>query len=186
MASATRVVCNKEGNSNGGKSNGNEGDKRAMATRAIETAKETMWAMAIGTRLAGNKEGKGKGRGGKGNVGGSTNKGGSAGGNMASDVAAGSNVATLAAGSDVVSVVAAGRNVMTSKRVPFKMIGGRAWSPGVYQALQTLGNPLDAVRKRAFVSHFYLVTSIYYDTRALQLPLPEQGSGISCCINTIK
>jgi hypothetical protein len=51
---------------------------------------------------------------------------------LASDIAAGSNVATLAAGGDVASDVAAGNNVATLKRAPLKMIGGRAWSPGVY------------------------------------------------------
>jgi hypothetical protein len=33
MALATRVACNKEGNGNGYKSDGNKGDGRAMATR---------------------------------------------------------------------------------------------------------------------------------------------------------
>jgi hypothetical protein len=37
MALATRVACNKEGNGNGGKSDGNEGGGRAMATRAMVT-----------------------------------------------------------------------------------------------------------------------------------------------------
>ncbi len=51
---ATKVLCNKEGGSNGGKSDGNEGGGGAMATAA-------MWTMAINTRLAGDKEGKCKG-----------------------------------------------------------------------------------------------------------------------------
>jgi hypothetical protein len=37
MASATRVVCNKEGDGNGYKSNGNEVGRRATATRAMAT-----------------------------------------------------------------------------------------------------------------------------------------------------
>jgi hypothetical protein len=37
MASATRVACNKEGNGNGGKSNGDKGDGQATATRAMVT-----------------------------------------------------------------------------------------------------------------------------------------------------
>ncbi len=40
MASATRVVCDKEGDGNGGKSNGNEGGGQAMATRAMATEGE--------------------------------------------------------------------------------------------------------------------------------------------------
>jgi hypothetical protein len=65
MMSATRVVCNKEGNGNGYKSNGDKGDGQVMATRAMVTAmattKATTWVMVMGTRLAGNKEDKGKG-----------------------------------------------------------------------------------------------------------------------------
>jgi hypothetical protein len=33
MALATRVACNKEGNGNGGKSDGDEGSRQATATR---------------------------------------------------------------------------------------------------------------------------------------------------------
>jgi hypothetical protein len=71
MASATRVACDKEGNGNSCKSNGNEVNLRAMVTRAMVTTmvtvKATMWAMVVVmvmvmvTRLAGNEEGKGKG-----------------------------------------------------------------------------------------------------------------------------
>jgi hypothetical protein len=35
MALVTRVVCDKEGNGDGGKSNGDKGGRRAMATRAM-------------------------------------------------------------------------------------------------------------------------------------------------------
>ncbi len=56
MASAVRVVCNKEGDGNSNEGNGNKGGGRAMAMRAI--------AMVV--RLAGNKEDKGKGS--KGNI----------------------------------------------------------------------------------------------------------------------
>jgi hypothetical protein len=66
MALATRVVCNKEGNGNGGKSDGNKGDGQLMATRVIAMAKTTPWMMAMATRLAGDIEGKGKGGNGKG------------------------------------------------------------------------------------------------------------------------
>ncbi len=37
MALATRVACNEEGNGDGGKSDGDEGGGRAMATRAMVT-----------------------------------------------------------------------------------------------------------------------------------------------------
>jgi hypothetical protein len=71
MALVTRVACDKEGDGNGYKSDGNKGDRQAMATRAMVTAmatakaKATMWVMAMVTRIAGGKEGKGEG--GKGN-----------------------------------------------------------------------------------------------------------------------
>ncbi len=59
------MVCNEEGNGDGYKSDGNEGDGRATATRAIlmamVTAKATTWVMLMVTRMAGNEEGKGKG-----------------------------------------------------------------------------------------------------------------------------
>jgi hypothetical protein len=65
MASATSVACNEEGNDNGYKSNGDEGDGRATETRAMATVmvtvKATTWVMVMVRRLAGNKEGKGKG-----------------------------------------------------------------------------------------------------------------------------
>ncbi len=48
---AMKVLCNKEGGGDGGKSDGNKGGRRAMAAA-------TMWAMAMETRLAGDKEGK--------------------------------------------------------------------------------------------------------------------------------
>jgi hypothetical protein len=35
----TRVACNKEGNGNGYKSDGNKGDRQATATRVMVTAK---------------------------------------------------------------------------------------------------------------------------------------------------
>jgi hypothetical protein len=66
MASATRVVCDKDGNNNGSKSNGDEGDGQVTAARAIATMKATRWAMAMAMRLAGDIEGKGKGSKGKG------------------------------------------------------------------------------------------------------------------------
>jgi hypothetical protein len=66
--------------------------------------------------------------------------------------AADSIMATLVVGGYVVSDVVASNNVVTSKKVLLMMIGGRAWSPGVYQAVQVLGNLLDVPWKRAFVS----------------------------------
>jgi hypothetical protein len=40
MASATRVVCNEEGDGDGGKSDGNKGGGRATATRVMVTEGE--------------------------------------------------------------------------------------------------------------------------------------------------
>ncbi len=83
MVTAMRVVGNKEGKGDDEKDGGGdkagvrrrgqwqqlsddvEGDKQAMATRAIVTAvamaKATTWVMVMVTRLAGDEEGKGKG-----------------------------------------------------------------------------------------------------------------------------
>jgi hypothetical protein len=47
MASATRVVCDKEGNGDGGKSNGYEGDGQATATRVMAKVKATMTTTAV-------------------------------------------------------------------------------------------------------------------------------------------
>jgi hypothetical protein len=51
---ATKVLCNKEGGGDGGKSDGDKGGGRAMAT-------VTMWVMGTAMRLAGDKEGECKG-----------------------------------------------------------------------------------------------------------------------------
>ena len=56
MALATRVECDKESDGFGGKSNGNEGDKRLTATRAMVTATAMTWVMVMVTRLAGDKK----------------------------------------------------------------------------------------------------------------------------------
>jgi hypothetical protein len=65
MALATRVACEEEGDGDGYKSDGNEGDGRSTATRAMVTemamAKATMWVMVMVTRLAGDKESKEEG-----------------------------------------------------------------------------------------------------------------------------
>jgi hypothetical protein len=39
------------------------------------------------------------------------------------------------------------------RRAPIKMVSGRAWSPGIYQALRLLGKSLDVAweRERAFI-----------------------------------
>ena len=58
MALATRVECDKESNGFGGKSDGNEGGRRLMATRAIGTVTAMTWLMATVARLVGDKEGK--------------------------------------------------------------------------------------------------------------------------------
>ncbi len=65
MTLATRVVCNEEGNDDGGKRNGNEGNGQVTATRAMVATMATTWVMAMATRLAGGEEGEGDG--GKGN-----------------------------------------------------------------------------------------------------------------------
>jgi hypothetical protein len=36
-------------------------------------------------------------------------------------------------------------------RAPIKMVGGRAWSPGIYRALRLLGKSLDVAWERAFI-----------------------------------
>ena len=61
MALATRVECDKESNGFGGKSDGNKGGRRLMATRAMAMVTVTTWVMATVTRLAGDEEGKGEG-----------------------------------------------------------------------------------------------------------------------------
>jgi hypothetical protein len=37
------------------------------------------------------------------------------------------------------------------QQAPLIMVSGRAWSPGVYQALRLLGKTLDVAWERAFV-----------------------------------
>ena len=61
MALATRVECDEESDGFGGKSDGNEGDRRLTATRAMARVMATTWLMAMVTRLAGDEEGKGEG-----------------------------------------------------------------------------------------------------------------------------
>ncbi len=67
MALATRMECDEESDCFSGKSDGNEGGRRLTATRAMVTVTVTTWLMAMVTRLAGNKEGKGEGGKGDGN-----------------------------------------------------------------------------------------------------------------------
>ncbi len=59
------MECDKESDGFGGKSDGNEGGRRLMATRAMATVTVRTWLMATVTRLAGDHE-EGKGEGGKG------------------------------------------------------------------------------------------------------------------------
>ncbi len=47
MASVTRVACDEEGDGNGGKSNGYEGDRQATATRVMAKVKATMIITAV-------------------------------------------------------------------------------------------------------------------------------------------
>jgi hypothetical protein len=54
MVSATRVACDQESDGDGGKSNGNDGGGRAMATRAMGTEKANNNQPAMGSTKAGN------------------------------------------------------------------------------------------------------------------------------------
>jgi len=65
---AMRMECDEESIGFGGKSNGNEGGRRLMATRVLATVTAMTWLMVTVTRLAGDEEGKGEG--GKGDGGG--------------------------------------------------------------------------------------------------------------------
>jgi hypothetical protein len=37
------------------------------------------------------------------------------------------------------------------QRAPINMVGGRAWSPGIYRSLRLLGKSLDVAWERAFI-----------------------------------
>ena len=37
------------------------------------------------------------------------------------------------------------------RRAPIKIVGGRAWSPGIYLALRLLGKSLDVAWEKAFI-----------------------------------
>ena len=43
------------------------------------------------------------------------------------------------------------RPTKQDQRAPIKMVGGRAWSPGIYQALRLLGKSRDVAWERAFI-----------------------------------
>jgi hypothetical protein len=58
MATAMRVECHEESNGFGGKSNGNEGGNNQLAMGACDEEVEGGKVMAMGIRVAGNKEGK--------------------------------------------------------------------------------------------------------------------------------
>jgi hypothetical protein len=58
MVSVTRVECNKESNGFGGKRNGNEGGNNQLAMGAWGEEGKGNKAMAMGIRVAGDKEGK--------------------------------------------------------------------------------------------------------------------------------
>jgi hypothetical protein len=53
MALATRVLCNKEGNGNGGKKDGINGSRQATATRAVVMEKANNNQPAMGLKKAG-------------------------------------------------------------------------------------------------------------------------------------
>ncbi len=59
MMLVTRVACDEEGDGDGYKCDGDKGDGRAMATRAMvtamATAKATTWVKVMVTRLTGDK-----------------------------------------------------------------------------------------------------------------------------------
>ncbi len=55
------------------------------------------------------------------------------------------------------------------RRAPIKIVGGRAWSPGIYQALRLLGKSLDVAWEKAFI----------------RVPTPWQKPVLICCINII-
>ncbi len=59
MATAMRVECNKESDGFGGKSNGNKGGNNQLAMVACDKEGKGGKAMAMGIRVAGDKEGKG-------------------------------------------------------------------------------------------------------------------------------
>ena len=68
MVLAARVEsCDKESDGFGSKSDGNKCGRQLTVTRAMVTVMATTWVMAMVTRLAGNKEGKGEGGKGDGN-----------------------------------------------------------------------------------------------------------------------
>ncbi len=59
MVMAMRVECHEERAGFGGKSNGNKGGNNQLAMVACNKEDEGGKAMAMGIRVAGNKEGKG-------------------------------------------------------------------------------------------------------------------------------
>ena len=59
MALVTRVECDEESDGFGGKSDGNEGGNNQLAMVACDEEGEGGKVMAMGIRVAGDKEGKG-------------------------------------------------------------------------------------------------------------------------------
>ncbi len=51
IALVMRVAYNKDGDCNGGKSNGDEGARQATATWVMAMTKATTWVMVMATRL---------------------------------------------------------------------------------------------------------------------------------------
>ncbi len=60
MVMATRVVGNKWGNCNSGKSDSNKGGRQATAMRVLVMATTITWVMMMAMRVVGNNEGNGK------------------------------------------------------------------------------------------------------------------------------
>jgi hypothetical protein len=46
------------------------------------------------------------------------------------------------------------------RRAPIKILGGRAWSPGIYQALRLLGKSLDVAWEKAFIHPLTLIYNL--------------------------
>jgi hypothetical protein len=59
MATAMRVECHEESDGFGGKSDGNEGGNNQLAMGVCDEEVEGGKAMAMGIRVAGDKEGEG-------------------------------------------------------------------------------------------------------------------------------
>ncbi len=78
---------------------------------------------------------------------------------LASQECVGESEVTLTKGRLSVASLAKGLTLTDdrpSEGAPIKVVDGRPWSPGVYQALRLLGKPLEIAWEKAFIrySHF--------------------------------